>query len=130
MKKRRKKHLSERGPCIFCGATVNLEFHHLDPEEKESNSIWSWSEKRILEELKKCVVMCKHCHKTFHGILKRRPLVHGTCHAYRVYGCRCDRCRSAKAAYDKQYKERRQTADYVDQRTVAQKNAKKIILSS
>jgi len=106
MKKRREKYMADMGPCIFCGETDGLEIHHIDPDKKESHRIWSWSHKRICDELKNCVAICPHCHRVFHGILRRRPIVHGTCFAYRR-GCRCSRCRAAKARYDRKNKPRR-----------------------
>ncbi len=46
-----------------------LEFHHLNPKEKEvsiGNAINRWSIKRILEEIKKCSVLCSNCHRKEH----------------------------------------------------------------
>lgn len=60
------------GKCIKCGETHHklLEFHHLDPKEKEftigtmCNSHQPWS---IIElELKKCVLLCCKCHRLEH----------------------------------------------------------------
>lgn len=47
-----------------------LEFHHLDPSEK-NNHVSSmvhetYSEKRILEEIDKCIVLCANCHRKEH----------------------------------------------------------------
>lgn len=56
--------------CGLCGKEYPpelYEFHHLNPEEKEfglgavRGSIKSW--KRIVNELKKCVMMCANCHR-------------------------------------------------------------------
>ena len=51
-----------------CGAS--LEFHHLDPEEKEerisrmiSNN---YNLERVKEEIEKCIVLCSNCHREFH----------------------------------------------------------------
>lgn len=49
--------------CAECSSEENLELHHTDPNEKESHNIWSWSEQRRNEELKKCIIMCKKCHR-------------------------------------------------------------------
>lgn len=61
------------GKCLSCdynnyqGA---LEFHHLDPNEKEfdlsSVKHNSFNEK-IKEELDKCILLCSNCHKEIHG---------------------------------------------------------------
>lgn len=62
-------------PCNICGETepVTLEFHHLDPNEKDfavsGNYNRSWM--IILTEIEKCVVLCANCHRKVHaGIIK------------------------------------------------------------
>ena len=61
------------GSCIFCGydkCKRALEFHHLDPNEKDfgiSNSSGlnrSWDKLQI--ELDKCVLVCSNCHAEIH----------------------------------------------------------------
>jgi hypothetical protein len=72
----RKKKLIEitGGECCDCGYKKNisaLEFHHLDPEEKSfgidlrkcSNLQWN----KLLEEVKKCVLICANCHRERHN---------------------------------------------------------------
>lgn len=58
--------------CILCGYNANLaafHFHHLDPKTKEC----SWGVMRhkawhlIIEELKKCVLLCANCHAEIHA---------------------------------------------------------------
>ena len=51
-----------------CGAS--LEFHHIDPSDKDdiiakmiSNR---YSLERVQEEIKKCIVLCSNCHHEFH----------------------------------------------------------------
>jgi len=49
-----------------------LEFHHLNPEEKEinfgSNTNLGWG--AVKEELKKCILVCANCHREIHyGII-------------------------------------------------------------
>lgn len=53
--------------CVDCGNTnfVVLEFHHLDPTAKEG-SIATMAISRIVEEAKKCVVLCANCHRIRH----------------------------------------------------------------
>lgn len=97
--KRAAKFKKTLGPCVFCGSLDNIEIHHIDPEKKESHKIWSWAEDRILAELKQCIPMCHDCHTTFHSLLKRKPLKHGTLHGYQTYRCRCDDCRKARSDY-------------------------------
>jgi hypothetical protein len=59
------------GKCFDCGYCKNysaLEFHHLDPNEKD----FEWNKMRqlkwasIVEELKKCVLLCSNCHRERH----------------------------------------------------------------
>lgn len=49
--------------CTHCGSGGELELDHIDPFTKVSHNIWSWKESRRLEELAKCQVLCKPCHK-------------------------------------------------------------------
>jgi hypothetical protein len=70
--------------CLLCAGTESLELHHVDPEEKISHRIWSWSEERRAIELAKCAVLCDDCHKAAHR--------HGSSERYAL-GCRCATCR-------------------------------------
>lgn len=60
------------GKCCECGYNKNyaaLEFHHLDPIQKE----YEWVKLRlrnwdnIIKELKKCILLCKNCHVEIHN---------------------------------------------------------------
>lgn len=84
--------------CVDCGATDRLELDHIDPDQKADHRIWSWSWKRIEEEVAKCVVRCAPCHRARHAAEARR-------HGIGLYGrgCRCDECRAAKAASNRKY---------------------------
>lgn len=64
---------SRGGKCEKCPYDKNiasLEFHHLDPNEKDdaldmrhlSNRTMKW----ILEEFEKCIVLCANCHREEH----------------------------------------------------------------
>lgn len=56
------------GKCCMCGydkCVRALDFHHINPKEKEfsvsaDGSTRSW--KRIEKELQKCIILCKNCH--------------------------------------------------------------------
>lgn len=89
--------------CAACGGTDRLELHHLDPTEKESHAIWSWSAKRRETELAKCVPMCKSCHKGETRQQRHDQAVarndHGTRGRYDL-GCRCVLCSRAKVTYN------------------------------
>jgi hypothetical protein len=56
------------GRCRRCGydrCIGALQFHHLDPDHKESNIALcgvARSLKRMREEAKKCVLLCANCH--------------------------------------------------------------------
>ena len=53
-----------------CGAS--LEFHHINPEEKDEkiSSLmvhrYDLNNSDIQAELKKCIVLCSNCHHEFH----------------------------------------------------------------
>lgn len=62
--------------CAKCGDNRGyvLDFHHLDPEEKDvavsrmiSNN---YSLDKIKKEIDKCVVLCSNCHREFHHLEK------------------------------------------------------------
>ena len=56
--------------CQICGynkCNEALEFHHLDPSQKDmalSKDILSWS--KTINELKKCICVCANCHREIH----------------------------------------------------------------
>ncbi len=64
------------GKCSRCGYDKcfdALEFHHLDPSEKE----FSLGEKRgislpkLRKELDKCILVCRNCHTEIHHKMKQ-----------------------------------------------------------
>ena len=61
------------GKCCLCGYNKSnwaLDFHHLNPTEKEFSfgglraSCKSWE--KITNELKKCILVCANCHREIH----------------------------------------------------------------
>jgi len=57
--------------CNRCGEThiACLEFHHLDPTEKEGNIghiCRRYSTERLKREMEKCEVLCANCHRKEH----------------------------------------------------------------
>jgi hypothetical protein len=59
---RRKEWFDENGPCVDCGSLDELELDHVDPSQKVTHRIWSWSKERRDNELSKCVIRCRACH--------------------------------------------------------------------
>lgn len=65
------KDYKEKLSCQVCGESRSwcLDFHHVDPSTKEgtlSSMIRSKSREAILEEITKCVVVCRNCHADIH----------------------------------------------------------------
>ena len=58
--------------CTKCGDKRHyvIEFHHLDPSQKEI-SISDASMKKIKSESKKCILLCRNCHAEFHHLEKK-----------------------------------------------------------
>jgi transcription elongation factor Elf1 len=58
--------------CEHCGEThiACLDFHHKDPATKDivlAHAVkQGWSYERIMDEVKKCVVLCSNCHRKVH----------------------------------------------------------------
>lgn len=81
-----RKHSKERiieamgGKCCICGynkCSSALALHHLDPSQKDisfgairANPI-SWL--KIVEELRKCVLVCHNCHSEVHKDMATVP---------------------------------------------------------
>ena len=71
IKERKKKAIELLGgKCCICGYKKNMaamHFHHI----KEKNKVFSfsvrWSWKRLIDELKKCTVLCANCHAEIHN---------------------------------------------------------------
>ncbi len=64
--------LKEELECEECGENhpATLDFHHLDPDEKEISIAQvvtrMWSIDRIEKEIDKCIVLCANCHRKLH----------------------------------------------------------------
>ena len=91
VRRRREAWLREHGPCSTCGSSQDLEVDHIDPCEKVSHSVWSWSEARRAAELAKCRVLCRSCHIERH---RSNKMKHGVSR-YRKGGRRCETCCAA-----------------------------------
>lgn len=90
------------GKCVDCGSTDNLEFDHINPEEKlfAITSRITWGDDIIIPELMKCQLKCKAHHKAKHSVVG----THGTVSTYRY--CKCELCMSAQRAYMHEYRKK------------------------
>lgn len=76
------------GKCCKCGYCKNLsalDFHHLDPDNKEEN-ISKLTKKKwatIVEELKKCILVCRNCHAEIHNTHMNMDDINGI-HSFKV----------------------------------------------
>lgn len=65
-------------PCLKCGESRPwvIAFHHIDPSDKSFNFAESFrdvSEKRLADEIEKCVCLCHNCHFDFHHKYGNKP---------------------------------------------------------
>ena len=69
------------GKCQCCGYNAckeALAFHHIDPSQKElafgslraNPKTWI----KVVEELKKCILVCHNCHSEIHAGLRKLPV--------------------------------------------------------
>lgn len=57
------------GKCVICGynkCTSAMDFHHLDPNEKEKYAA-HWTFEKNKYELDKCILVCCRCHRELHA---------------------------------------------------------------
>ena len=90
-----------------CGAEDNLHFDHINPATKSFTIGDKITKPRgeILEEIKKCQLLCASCHsdKTISDLGKSKAKgTHGTLSSFRY--CKCVLCKQAKRDYMKTYK--------------------------
>lgn len=66
-------HLKSQLKCANCGedCIICLDFHHLESEEKDyevAQFVYGgYSKDRIIEEIRKCIVVCSNCHRKIHA---------------------------------------------------------------
>lgn len=69
------------GCCQVCGynrCVEALEFHHLDPTQKDfgiSHKGYARSWERVKKEIDKCILLCANCHREFHAKMLQLPQV-------------------------------------------------------
>jgi hypothetical protein len=65
------RRLRKKSGCTVCGEACwqVLEFHHLDPKGKDLavSALTKGSRKRIVKEIRKCVIVCSNCHRKIHA---------------------------------------------------------------
>jgi hypothetical protein len=98
------------GRCIICGSKKNLQFDHKDPKKKEFriSLMIDSPEQKLLNELKKCQLLCARCHhkKTLEKQEFGIESSHGSIWRYKKYKCRCAKCRKAMSEYNKNLRKR------------------------
>lgn len=67
--------------CAKCGYNeypTALDFHHLDPNQKDTTVARmiaaKYSLERALNEINKCICLCANCHRVFHFLEKEQGL--------------------------------------------------------
>jgi len=81
--------LAMGGKCQCCGYDKcydALEFHHIDPSKKDfSFGGYRASPKNLsslIEELKKCIMLCANCHREVHANVRDLPKEHSLLNEY------------------------------------------------
>ena len=94
------------GKCAICGSQENLQFDHIDPDNKDFNIVSNLGSKKmtiLLEEITKCQLLCRthHLEKTSKERKEKSKanLKHGTLNAYYRHKCRCLPCKRARSDY-------------------------------
>jgi hypothetical protein len=99
------------GKCQCCGynkCDETLDFHHINPEEKEMHlgsiraSPRKWN--MIARELRKCVLVCRNCHGELHYGVRKLPEVYvkfNEEYAEHKPVCSLDRARHTKVDWSK-----------------------------
>ena len=91
------------GKCVDCSSIEMLEFDHAVAAEKSFDigpALGSWSEKRVADEMAKCVLRCRECH------LKKSMKFDFGCvpHGGGKSGkrrCKCDLCLNKRREYNR-----------------------------
>lgn len=98
------------GKCEWCGSEQELEFDHINPEDKEFKiSGYTGSIESFWIEVKKCQLLCQSCHQFKTLSLERRA----DCPSIAQYkrGCRCEGCvsemKDARHRWNLQYRGRK-----------------------
>jgi predicted transcriptional regulator len=59
----------QRPGCGYDKCQDALEFHHIEPEQKDPHwkNMRSWSLEKTKKELEKCLLLCSNCHREKHA---------------------------------------------------------------
>lgn len=100
------------GICVKCGSSGPLQFDHRDPSTKSfdiAEGVATKGMPAVLEELKKCQLLCQDCHseKTVIDVGYAPKGMHGTLNMYSHQKCRCPECRSAWNTHSRDYRRKR-----------------------
>jgi hypothetical protein len=68
--------IKKKGFCSKCNDSrwFVLDFHHVDPSQKlfDLGEGTKFGKNKILNEIKKCVLLCANCHREFHFLEKEK----------------------------------------------------------
>lgn len=97
------------GCCVWCGSKENLHFDHVDPSTVEfriARGLTDFKFDVVVEEAKKCQLLCPECHKekTRQDKGWKKIGTHGTLNTYTIMKCRCDECRRVWNEKTREYK--------------------------
>lgn len=91
--------------CAKCASNTDLEFDHIKPEDKAFDvaSSWSMALDKWLEEVNKCQLLCKICHREKTNRENTKEFSELTHNRWRYlrYKCRCFTCKEDYSAYRK-----------------------------
>lgn len=95
------------GECVRCGSTEDLNFDHINAEEKTysiAKILSTHSKQKVEKEMAKCQILCEFCH-----IIKSAEEgdIYTVEHGGGLTGkknCRCELCGPLKNAYYKEYR--------------------------
>lgn len=83
------------GVCNLCGSTHELEFDHINRDEKAFDIRDNLTLNSILDELQKCQLLCSDCHR-LKTANENRGFTHGTLYAWMKKKCECQTCSEVK----------------------------------